>query len=690
MHPTSRAALLVLAAATLLLLLVPAVAAAVPQQHIPLDGSPTLRGLPAPFQVFPNGEPSGPLAQGLPLHEGREPDKVLWLYDFDPAHPGAYQVPFWKEYVGEHSDVYVAWNDLAAPPESTQQDQTITDEQVTYIGREFDARIWESDVFHFGWYDARPATDPVAGRRAAIMVYNIRDEAYWSSYRFYTAGYFWGSLNDELQMNAIFVDSYNWKDRLGPDSARPYLYEGTVAHEFQHLIHNDVDPDEDSFIDEGMADLAEQFLYGTITTSSHIGEALYYHRDSLVDWKGELFDYGTSVLWQDYLWERAGGTELGASVAERTAAGKDPFSNSPDKFADPGDAFTWNLIHDQANGLGSVAGWVGGMDDVERLHRDWTFANLLDGKVAEPQWNYRSLALGGADSDYLTIADGIRFYNAQVRGNMPPTRKNVWRRAVTEAWGPYYRTFQGVEPAMTFTFSGAATAGVEAHSAPTQWYSGLGNMLDIGVSRRFDVAPGDTLSFWTWYDIEPDWDYGYVEASTDGSTWTKLVQTSSLPAGASNVNGSSAWDGAGGFTANSGDWQQATFDLGGLSGQVWIRFRYLTDESANGLGWYVDDVTVGTTTDAVDSADAWTNDGWAFTTGLQANDWTADMYVPWAKDRRTGYSVKTLVGLGAVEFAGQVTVSTQYSKDLRLWGIMGNRPTGLFTAEGRLTVRKGR
>ena len=88
-------------------------------------------------------------------------------------------------------------------------------------------------------------------------MHNIRDEAYWSSYRFYIAGYFSSGLNDDLQLNAIFVDSYNWQDRLGVNTTRPslsYLYEGTVAHEFQHLIHHDVDPNEADFINEGMAE----------------------------------------------------------------------------------------------------------------------------------------------------------------------------------------------------------------------------------------------------------------------------------------------------------------------------------------------------------------------------------------------------------------------------------------------------
>ena len=113
-----------------------------------------------------------------------------------------------------------------------------------YIGAQFDQRIWESDVFHFGNYVSRSPRPDIDGKRAAIFVHNIRDEAYWSSYRFYIAGYFSSGLNDDLQLNAIFVDSYNWQDRLGVNTTRPslsYLYEGTVAHEFQHLIHHDVD-----------------------------------------------------------------------------------------------------------------------------------------------------------------------------------------------------------------------------------------------------------------------------------------------------------------------------------------------------------------------------------------------------------------------------------------------------------------
>lgn len=661
--------------------------AAVPTRNIPIDGTQLADAWPTPFQVFENGVPSGPLAAGLAQHDGRDPDLVLSLYDWsgDPAHAGAYQVPFWKEYTGVHSDVYVAWDDLAAPPASTQQDQTITPQQVEAMGNEFDARIWASDVFHFGSYQPRGA----GGGRAAIMVYNIRDEAYWSSYRFYIAGFFDSSLNDELEINAIFVDSFNWKDRTGPTSLRPYLYEGTVAHEFQHLIHNDVDGDEDSFIDEGMADLAEQFVYGTATTASHIGEALYYHRDSLIDWKGELFDYGGAVLWQDYLWERAGGGVLGAPLADRVKPGFGPFDDTAAKFADPGDAFTWNLIHEQTNGLAGVAAWVGGAAQVEQLHRDWTLANLLDGKVSEAAWNYRNLALGGPDSEGLTIQDGIKFYNAEVGGNMPPTRKNVWRRAATEAWGAYYRNFYGSAPGLTMTFSGPAQDGVPAVAGGMEWYSGLGNALERTLARQVTVAAGDTLRFQTWFDIEDQWDYGYVEASSDGTTWVKLMQVSALPAATADVNGSSAWDGPGGLTGNSGGWQQAEFGFGGLTGGIWIRFRYATDEAVNGTGWYVDDVSVGAYADG-DSPAGWVSDGWLWTNGLQNNDWTADAYVPWAKATGKHYAVVPIVGVTGQGTAGSKWLATQYTKQFRITAVMSNRPDGVFGSIGRLTVKKNR
>jgi hypothetical protein len=37
---------------------------------------------------------------------------------------------------------------------------------------------------------------------------------------------------------------------------RPFLYEGTFAHEYQHLLEHYSDPDEVNWINEGLSDWA--------------------------------------------------------------------------------------------------------------------------------------------------------------------------------------------------------------------------------------------------------------------------------------------------------------------------------------------------------------------------------------------------------------------------------------------------
>jgi len=341
------------------------------------------------------------------------------------------------------------------------------------------------------------------------------------------------------------------------------------------------------------------------------------------------------------------------------------------------------------------------MDKVEELHHDFTLANLLDGKVTESKWNYRNLVLGGSDSDFYTVEDGIAFYESNVRGNMPPTRKNVRRNAATEAWGAYYRAFTGSEPGYAMTFTGPAQVGVLPATGTWEWYGGLGNMLDRRLTRSVSGVPaGAVLSFMTWYDIETDWDYGHVEASRDGGvTWQQLPQLSTLPAGVTNINGSSAWVAPGGFTGVSGGWKQARYDLTDYAGTVMLRFRYLTDEASNGQGWYVDDikVTSGATTvfdDPVDTDTGWSIDvvnGWVFTSGLQDNDWTADAYIPMAKGQARAYAVNSVLAVGGTGTSGTASMPAQYLKSGKTYGIVSNRPrNGVMAATGKLTVLKGK
>jgi hypothetical protein len=119
--------------------------------------------------------------------------------------------------------------------------------------------------------------------------------------------------------------------------------------------------------------------------------------------------------------------------------------------------------------------------------------------------------------------------------------------------------------------------------------SGSGNNLNRSLTmiQPYVVdASSDTLSFWITYDIEPDYDYGYVEVSTDGGgSWTTVegnVTTTYDPHG---------WNLGHGITGQSGGWVFASFPLTAYTGQeVLVRIRYVTDGGLVEPGMTVDDL----------------------------------------------------------------------------------------------------
>jgi len=101
------------------------------------------------------------------------------------------------------------------------------------------------------------------------------------------------------------------------------------------------------------------------------------------------------------------------------------------------------------------------------------------------------------------------------------------------------------------------------------------------------VMAGDTLKLFTWYDIEEDWDYAYVELSTDGgATYVTIpgnITTTYNPNGQNRGNG---------ITGSSGNqWVEAKFPLDDYIGQeATIKLTYISDGAVNEEGIYFDDV----------------------------------------------------------------------------------------------------
>lgn len=128
---------------------------------------------------------------------------------------------------------------------------------------------------------------------------------------------------------------------------------------------------------------------------------------------------------------------------------------------------------------------------------------------------------------------------------------------------------------------------VRAQSGSYSYFGGYDNSTDrrLSSAQALSVADGDTLQFWTYYDIETDWDYGYVEVSADGLTWNSIPGSITST---SNPNGNNLGNG---ITGSSGGWVLAVFSLADYADEsIYLRFRYVTDTYVLEEGWYVDDI----------------------------------------------------------------------------------------------------
>lgn len=69
-----------------------------------------------------------------------------------------------------------------------------------------------------------------------------------------------------------------------------------------------------------------------------------------------------------------------------------------------------------------------------------------------------------------------------------------------------------------WNLDGFTISTARSHSSIHSFYSGQGNSLNNKITsvNSIQVQPGDSLKMWCWYNTEQDYDYAYVEISTDG------------------------------------------------------------------------------------------------------------------------------------------------------------------------------
>ncbi len=331
---------------------------------------------------------------------------------------------------------------------------------------------------------------------------------------------------------------------------------GVLAHEFQHMIHWYQDANETALLNEGFADLA--FLLNGYS----VGGADYaYISDTdlqLTDWGSgdNRPHYGANFLFVTYFLDRFG--------EDTTKA----------------------LIHNQLNGLESIDDTLQALNIIDKatgkvitandFFMDWVVTNyLLDGSVGDGRYVYHN------------YKDSPKARETETVAKCPASLT----RTVNQ-YGVDYIRFSCVGT-FTLRFEGSTQVGllpVDAASGKYAFWTNKGDQSDMTLTQEFDFSGATgplTLQYRTWYDIEKDYDYVYVEASSDGKTW-QILKT---PSGTDeNPSGNSyGW----GYNDKTNGWIEESVDLSQFKGQkVQLRFEYVTDDAVNGEGFMVDDISI--------------------------------------------------------------------------------------------------
>lgn len=149
------------------------------------------------------------------------------------------------------------------------------------------------------------------------------------------------------------------------------------------------------------------------------------------------------------------------------------------------------------------------------------------------------------------------------------------------------------------------------------YWGGQANSLNTSMAVELDLTSVTTaeLNFKAWYQIEEDWDYGYVKVN--GQPLAGNITRDTNPNNANQGHG---------ITGHSDGWVDAKFDLSAYAGQnVTLEINYVSDNFVSELGLFVDEVKViadgaVVVNDGAEGADVFALNGFAATDGYKENE----------------------------------------------------------------------
>ena len=405
---------------------------------------------------------------------------------------------------------------------------------------------------------------------------------------------------------------------------RDESYAALVAHELQHAIHELSDPDESTWVNEGLSVLAED-IAGAFSRATAFVVAC--PPTQIIAWPptpgAAGCNYAGAGLLMRYLYENYPGP----------------------------DGTLRQLVAQPANGLRGVNAYlaeIGADIDVLQLFAEWGVNNYLD--------SHSGIELPG-DPDVRTLPTLQLDQNGELS------------KFFTQ-FAAQYVTIPLEPDTYAIEFQGDTTTpllpGME-ETTGSFWHTGSEDSATYSLTREFDLRSADqsddaTLTLLLRYDTEENWDYVYATVSTDeGQTWQVLhspgmqdtseiaVGSAMFPAGFSGSSGSTAQP----------QWVIEELDLSDYTGeQILFRLLYLTDQSIS--------------LDGVSLAGAWlpaANYGWGaidhpipiplaeMTTNSEPDGgWTSDGFIFTNNLVRQGYAVRLIT----VSETGEITVASMF------------------------------
>jgi hypothetical protein len=543
------------------------------------------------------------------------------------AYDGSYFVmkEFTLRKVAPHIEVWVGADlpvESADCRSANPADLVITDRQLGDLVRAFESVIRPTEARQFGVLHPRDGThaqpeliDPTVpadafrgdGNRTVVLIDNVR-----------AGGWVVSQLIDATDRNVLTVRAGGWPNMagaapasFGPDACRtfngyatPNYMEATLAHEYNHLTRwNRAGSFAPTWVSEGVANWA------SVATGFRDPS-----QDSLPNFSVACFlGHQASAFppgWSDPDGTWIGGAENSLSTFGEPGQGRDCEYGPPETMvlylaARYGNAFVKDLLFsDGASGITdglipTLAKYRGARTAAQTL-QDWSTSLALDA-VLDDGAELAGLPPGRFQVPALHASVNLSTPLAYASPGAPPNGADFVRLRNAAGAPINSAGVRGLKFEAPTTYAPRAvewTVEADGHGpGDAALFSGSGKNFDRSIVRAVEVgAANPVVSFDTRFATEAEYDYGFVQVSTDGGKTFHSRPTAATTSVAASDAEPAITAQLPGFNGDSGGWIHQTLDLSDLRGKtVLVAFRYMSDGFVNEPGYWIDNVASGAT-----------------------------------------------------------------------------------------------